>query len=530
MLDDVHGEADLGGLVLPDAPILIASRRPLPAYRSWNPAGPVATVEVGPWPDDRISALLGGAPASGPEYHDNVLRLAGGNPLLAIALSRTPLTLPGLEAPGAMADGAARQVLDRLAGEAAGIDQALLLVAAVGQCDEDLLVQLGQGPAFAGLLGSSVIIPLAHGLAVVEPFRTVFDLALRWRAPVSYQTALTLAAAHHTRLLSTDPDRAARSDRVVQSLFLTVGGGVRSMFAPVTAPVHIRPARAEDERDLGRLIRLRSTRGDIDPRQSERQNIAWLHELPEGVHVVCDEEDRPVGMTGIVPITDHTVSTLEPVLQQHAETAAAGGVFLGTALYDERYPAARTALFRFIIATSFQYGRLVISTPTSEYQQVSTRLGFHAHGPLRHDVFGGPLPTQVYSQSFTTEALSGWLDRLRGPRLAPVLPDDTQWAIGHLREALEHLDRPLRLARSPLLAVVGDPATLRDLLRGGIRDLANSTIPAEAEAGQILTLYYLDRTGGHEFIAHRLHLSRATYYRRLNQGLEQLTRPLLAMT
>nr|BFE56171.1 hypothetical protein GCM10020063_006970 [Dactylosporangium thailandense] len=34
--------------------------------------------------------------------------------------------------------------------------------------------------------------------------------------------------------------------------------------------------------------------------------------------------------------------------------------------------------------------------------------------------------------------------------------------------------------------------------------------------------YYLRGTGGHDLVAHRLHLSRATYFRRLRQGLERI--------
>jgi DNA invertase Pin-like site-specific DNA recombinase len=52
-----------------------------------------------------------------------------------------------------------------------------------------------------------------------------------------------------------------------------------------------------------------------------------------------------------------------------------------------------------------------------------------------------------------------------------------------------------------------------------VRELATSEAPRDAEAGQLLAEYYLRRAGSHEVIAERLHLSRPTFYRRLQRGL-----------
>lgn len=38
----------------------------------------------------------------------------------------------------------------------------------------------------------------------------------------------------------------------------------------------------------------------------------------------------------------------------------------------------------------------------------------------------------------------------------------------------------------------------------------------------MLHTYYVRRAGGHDVVAHRLHLSRATYFRRLEHGLRRV--------
>jgi transcriptional regulator of acetoin/glycerol metabolism len=74
-----------------------------------------------------------------------------------------------------------------------------------------------------------------------------------------------------------------------------------------------------------------------------------------------------------------------------------------------------------------------------------------------------------------------------------------------------------------LACISGEGATagqeLHDLLVDVVRELAASKSPRDAEAGQLLAEYYLRRSGSHEVIAERLHLSRPTFYRRLQRGL-----------
>ncbi|HYW23758.1 MAG TPA: hypothetical protein VE953_06300 [Terriglobales bacterium] len=95
-----------------------------------------------------------------------------------------------------------------------------------------------------------------------------------------------------------------------------------------------------------------------------------------------------------------------------------------------------------------------------------------------------------------------------------------------VKEALDVLDDVAALSGSPLarLACISAAGTaagpeLRGLLVDVVRELAAAKAPRDAEAGQLLVDYYVKRVGSHEVIAERLHLSRPTFYRRLQRGL-----------
>ncbi|HET7338594.1 MAG TPA: hypothetical protein VFK22_03530 [Candidatus Dormibacteraeota bacterium] len=105
-----------------------------------------------------------------------------------------------------------------------------------------------------------------------------------------------------------------------------------------------------------------------------------------------------------------------------------------------------------------------------------------------------------------------------------------------VRAALDDLGTPEALGRSPLarLSVVSstDSAAneLRALLIDVIGELATSASPRDAEAGHLLLDYYVKKSGSHEVIMERLHLSRPTYYRRLHHGFELVANRIDALS
>ena len=93
-----------------------------------------------------------------------------------------------------------------------------------------------------------------------------------------------------------------------------------------------------------------------------------------------------------------------------------------------------------------------------------------------------------------------------------------------VKTALDDLGTPERLGRSPLALLPGvtrggsAASDLRSLLVDVIGELAASPAPRDAEAGHLLLDYYVKKVGSHEVIMERLHLSRPTFYRRLQRG------------
>jgi hypothetical protein len=118
------------------------------------------------------------------------------------------------------------------------------------------------------------------------------------------------------------------------------------------------------------------------------------------------------------------------------------------------------------------------------------------------------------------------------PAPASGEPDEPRWTRDPestvrpllVRAALDDLGTPERLARSPLAMLPGvsrggsAASDLRALLVDVIGDLAASNSPRDAEAGRLLLDYYVKRVGSHDVIMERLHLSRPTFYRRLQRG------------
>ncbi len=135
---------------------------------------------------------------------------------------------------------------------------------------------------------------------------------------------------------------------------------------------------------------------------------------------------------------------------------------------------------------------------------------------------------RIRSELASVEPQAGtlMLGRTPGGRVdtdSPNLPEgEVSWQ--HVKVALTNLGSPLALSRSSLAALPcisrnGSAAVeLRALLVDVVVDLSAAPAPKDAEAGCLLLDYYVKRVGTHEVVMERLHLSRPTFYRRLNRG------------
>jgi hypothetical protein len=106
------------------------------------------------------------------------------------------------------------------------------------------------------------------------------------------------------------------------------------------------------------------------------------------------------------------------------------------------------------------------------------------------------------------------------------LPEDSarQVTPDLVRDALGDLHHLSRLAQSPLASWCA-PAETRDEGRSlqrrlieVIDEIAESKLARDGEAGRVLRAYYVKKIGSQEAVAERLHLARATFYRRLHRG------------
>jgi hypothetical protein len=145
---------------------------------------------------------------------------------------------------------------------------------------------------------------------------------------------------------------------------------------------------------------------------------------------------------------------------------------------------------------------------------------------------------QLWAGVVLAAALDGflvsYLAGIRRPRsVAAADAWEERWPARHVevspamvKEALDGLQDQAALAASPLArlaCIASDGAAagpeVRAMLVDVMRELATARPPRDAEAGQLLVDYYVKRVGSHEVIAERLHLSRPTFYRRLQRGL-----------
>jgi hypothetical protein len=111
-----------------------------------------------------------------------------------------------------------------------------------------------------------------------------------------------------------------------------------------------------------------------------------------------------------------------------------------------------------------------------------------------------------------------------GPRW--TLDPDSPNRVKIVKAALEYLGNANALGRNPLVHIPGlsggsdGSSDVRNLLIDVVAELATSSEARDAEAGRLLLDYYVKRVGSHEVIMERLHLSRPTFYRRLQRGLD----------
>lgn len=499
---------------------LLVSRRPLRARCAWADVT-VAEVAVPPRSERAIRDRAAASGITSPEEQALVGHLAGGIPLLAAAACRALHHGVPAAAPGAVADRVATELLTRLERELPGRQRLNVLrrLATVGSGDEQLMAT---GPGlFTSLADLSVVGCGPLGLTVLEPYRTVIELAYQWRKPIAHRSARDRAARYRRELLTHEQTAGGRADLVEQGLFLSGDPMLRAtLFPAADPPIRIASASRSDADDIGRLMHAWTLTNGFDRRRSERLTETWLDAGISSFHMARDRDGIPIGLTYLLPMCEKTAQGVEPLLQQHAEPISAatgsGALFLGAAFSSDRGTHAR--VLRHILKHATTREHLVVSTTSGDYQQLMGRLRFREHGTTRDDVYRCGRRPRVYSHEFSAASLPGWLARLGGTaRDAPGAVPQIDTLVAR---ALGRIGNLGALADSPLVGLPGipDARALQDRLHEAVGELAGSEERADAEAGAILRAYYFRPSRTHHQVARDLHLSRATYFRRLSRG------------
>ncbi len=106
---------------------------------------------------------------------------------------------------------------------------------------------------------------------------------------------------------------------------------------------------------------------------------------------------------------------------------------------------------------------------------------------------------------------------------SPSAPDIT---VERLEHALKVFNNLRDLAESPLVNLRCLPnhnaSALRQVIEDAISSLRASPSQVDAQAGEILQLYYVRRIGGHYAVERRVGLSRAAYFNRRSYGVRRL--------
>ncbi|NUR24453.1 MAG: hypothetical protein HOV83_01125 [Catenulispora sp.] len=561
--------------------LLIVGRRPIRSWPGWGRI-PVRTIRVGLWPGSDVRRLGRSLGVSDAARLDLLVDLAGGLLLAADVLGRAlgevavgsggsasqrdhrdraghadrAALATGGRALGAdrtalaagraalaavrggLADQVSQAILARLRTELADVPaDTLHVLAALGGADADLLAAVAAVTAgeFDRVSALSLVEIDRLGRTVAEPYRTVFDLAYRWRHPVAADAVLGQASAHRRRQIAASRDPVVRGELSERVMRATAPPQVRrAFFPPSAATFQARPATVDDERDVVRLVRQWACSEGLDRRRADRMLEAWMTAPVTGFHLLFDAQGRVVSLANLTPLADASAPVLEALLQQHAAEfarparpaefatpsastgpTAPSGHLVGMLTAAGRRPAARGAMLRHILNVAIPSGRIVVSTSWPPYRFLAENIGLRAVGETREDLFRCGRRNRVLERTFAADSIGPWLRRMERTenRPDPLLEE--------IRNALGSLRTPQQLNGSPLLTLphLATPSALAGFLRRQIEDLAASDVPADAEAGRILHRYFVLRNAGHDALIHRAHLSRATYFRRLDHGI-----------
>jgi hypothetical protein len=522
--------------------LLIAGRRaPEPDWSRGGWDDVLRVVALRPLPPGDSRLLLERRGVTDRRALDEIVRWAGGSPLALGAaadalLAGEPLDLTRLDADAALAE----TLMRRLAGdELDGADREVLAVAAIARAvDARLLAAVLPGVdadhAEAWLRSRSFAEPFGTRVTLHERVRRAARGALRSRDPI-HERELRRRTADHVA------DRIALGD-------LWMLPDLTELIDDPAVRWGISPSHAATYRFGG------PEPGDAD-RVAAALGVAgttwwagvrrWFDESPQHVVVVRDRDDAIayVGI-GVTPDGAPAWTGEDPVLSRwlaDARTRVPNGraLLVRNAIDlcdpDEGTQSAAAALGNTVLVVGCGLSGVECiyfspSNRTAALDDFRAALDWVPAPAL--DVADGERTVRCYLQDFGPGGVVGFSHRLVYRDLGlPQPPARPAMPVGAdaIRDALRSFHDPVALAASPLAR--GAPAAHRaESVRRRLREAIASSFGDTADERLLRSIVeraYLDPAGGHTRSEHDLHMSRATYFRRLRSAVARVCDSML---
>lgn len=510
-----------------DARLVVAGRsRPDRVWWSDELANLTVEIALDPLSDDEARALLGRWGVDNSVRQQRVLDWAGGSPLaLTIAATSGDFDDRGLSSPE-LGD----RLIRHLAGnEIEGVDPAVLEVAALTWAVDERLIA-------AALPGRSTrhAMPELFALSVVE--RHGHRAVLHPLLARAVKERLRQDRPHYHRLLIR---------RIADNLRVRAVHGETSALFELTNLIEDPIVRS------GAGLGASDTHYADGPRPSDDATIAdalgpehaqwwssarrWLSAMPESACIVRRVDGQIAGfflgaMATALPDLEPNDPMIAPILahltaQGHdparALIAVAMGRFEppGSVLAAEMLRIGNVRVLAQAGVPDLRY-IYVNDDDGSAFVDFMTAMGYRSVESLRRVVAGRE--TITWFADFGPGGLLGLVHALvldeNGGAAVGDEPADPSSSLAALRD---FGDDEAMAARGPIGL---DPAEAAEVARQQVReaiDAAFDRSPEDRRLRRVLELAYLSPGLGEQAILQRLHLSRATYYRRLRAAREQ---------
>ena len=480
-----------------------------------------------------------------------IVAWAEGSPLALALAADAAQTDGGRWSPDAMREhpNLARALVRRLAQtELDGGNFDVAAVAAIARTTDarlirDVLPELDPDEAYSWLASRTFAERVSQGVVLHDLVREAMRADLRARDPDHDRALRRRIADHlHTRALRGEPRLAVDLAELVESPTLRWGFGADGtttyrpdLYRPEDAPV------------------LRNIMVDDHGATEWWRNVQpLLIEAPERIVTVRDQQDRLCGLA--IAVTPHDAPpaaerdvVLGPWLA-HARThhandetmiwrdsldfVAHGDLTSPVLAILNTAAALRSGL------TNPRFSYLPIDPTVDAAMQFATATGAQHQPEL--DVIQDGRVQRCYVFDAGAGGLLGGVHAMVYAELGlPARPHhkatttttaEKRVTVADVRDALRNLHHPLDLAASPL--ATGDTPTARAAsVRAAIDEAVAAAFGASADEQLlrgVLERGYLDPAGGHEAAADELHVSRATYFRRLRAASERVAEWLVA--